>query len=46
MLESEILGIIAYDAINQFQEKVVQINVTDRNIQKVLEKVESAIMKI
>ena len=40
---SEILGVITYDAINQFQNKVVQINVTDRNIEEVLEKVESAI---
>ena len=35
---SEILGVITYDAINQFQDKVIQINVTDRNIQEVLEK--------
>lgn len=40
---SEILGVITYDAINQFQDKVVQINVTNRNIQEVLEKVESVI---
>ena len=40
---SEILGVITYDAINQFQDKVIQINVTDRNVQEVLEKVESAI---
>lgn len=40
---SEILGVITYDAINQFQDKVVQINVSDRNFQEVLDKVESAI---
>ena len=40
---SEILGVITYDAINQFQDKVVQINVTGKSIQEVLEKVESAI---
>ena len=40
---SEILGVITYDAINQFQDKVIQINVTDRNIQEVIEKAESAI---
>ena len=40
---SEILGVITYDAINQFQDKVIQINVTGRNIQEVLEKVESVI---
>ena len=40
---SEILGIITYDAINQFQDKVVQINVTGRNVEQVLEKIELAI---
>ncbi|KFM17393.1 adenylate kinase protein [Marine Group I thaumarchaeote SCGC AAA799-P11] len=40
---SEVLGIITYDAKNQFQDKVVQINVTERTIQEVLEKVESVI---
>ena len=40
---SEILGVITYDAISQFQDKVVQINVTDRNVQDVLERVESGI---
>ena len=40
---SEILGVITYDTKNQFQDKVIQINVTDRNIQDVLEKAESAI---
>ena len=36
---SEILGIIAHDAINKFQEKVFQINVTEKTIPKVVEKV-------
>ena len=36
---SEILGIIAHDAINRFQEKVFQINVTERTIPEVVEKV-------
>ena len=40
---SEILGVITYDTKNQFQDKVIQINVTDRNIQDVLEKAESVI---
>ncbi len=40
---SEILGILTYDAKNQFHEKVIQINVTQRNIQEVLEKIELAI---
>ncbi|KEQ56211.1 adenylate kinase protein [Marine Group I thaumarchaeote SCGC RSA3] len=40
---SEVLGVITYDAKNQFQDKVVQINVTERTIQEVLEKVESVI---
>ena len=40
---SEILGVITYDARNQFQDKVIQINVTDRNVNDVLEKAESAI---
>ena len=31
---SEILGVITYDAINQFQDKVIQINVTDRNVMR------------
>ena len=31
---SEILGIIAYDAINRFKEKVVQINITGKTIQE------------
>jgi adenylate kinase len=36
---SEILGIIAHDAINKFQEKVFQINVTEKTIPEVVEKV-------
>ncbi|WP_428325348.1 adenylate kinase family protein [Nitrosopumilus sp.] len=40
---SEILGVITYDAKNQFQDKVIQINVTERSVQEVLEKVESVI---
>lgn len=40
---SEILGIITYDAKNQFQDKVFQINVTGRSIQEVLEKAELVI---
>ena len=40
---SEVLGVITYDAINQFQDKVIQVNVTNRNVQEVLEKAESVI---
>lgn len=40
---SEILGVITYDAKNQFQDKVVQINVTENSIQEVLEKAESIV---
>ncbi|KAF6245729.1 shikimate kinase [Nitrosopumilus sp. b2] len=40
---SEILGIITYDAKNQFKDKVVQINVSQKEIQDVLNKVESAV---
>jgi len=36
---SEILGIIAHDAINRFQEKVFQINVTGKTIPEVVERV-------
>jgi adenylate kinase len=36
---SEILGIIAHDAINRFQENVFQINVTGKTIPQVVEKV-------
>lgn len=40
---SEILGIITYDAKNQFEEKVVQINVSEKGIQYILSKIESSI---
>ena len=43
--ESEILGIIAHDAINQFQEKVFQINVSGKTISKVIENVMNIITK-
>ena len=36
---SEILGIIAHDAINQFGAKVFQVDVTGKSISKVTEKV-------
>jgi len=36
---SEILGVIVHDAINRFEEKVFQINVTDKSISKVVENV-------
>jgi len=36
---SEILGIIAHDAINRFQEKIFQINVTEKTIPEVIERV-------
>lgn len=36
---SEILGIIAHDAISQFGSKVFQVNVTEKSISKVVEKV-------
>ena len=37
---SEILGVIAYDAKNQFEEKMMQINVSGKEKQDVLEKIE------
>jgi len=40
---SEILGITTYDAKNQFEEKVVQINVSGKNIKDVLNKAELVI---
>ena len=40
---SEILGIIAHDAINKFQERVFQINTSEKNIQETVEKVMSVI---
>ena len=36
---SEILGVIAHDAISRFEEKVVQINITGKTIQEGEEKV-------
>ena len=36
---SEVLGIIAHDAINKFQEKVFQINVTEKTIPEVVKQV-------
>ncbi|HSB83866.1 MAG TPA: AAA family ATPase [Nitrosarchaeum sp.] len=36
---SEILGIIAHDAVNQFGDKVFQVDVTGKSIMKVTEKV-------
>ena len=38
-LGSEILGIIAHDAINKFQEKVFQVNISGKNINNVIEKI-------
>lgn len=40
---SEILGVIAHDAINRFQEKTFQINVTGKTIPEVVERVMSII---
>ncbi len=37
-LGSEILGIIAHDAMSKFQEKTFQINISDKSIQEVVEK--------
>jgi len=36
---SEVLGIIAYDAINQFGDKAIQVDVTGKNISEITEKV-------
>jgi len=36
---SEILGIITHDAIDRFQEKIFQINVTEKTIPEVVEKI-------
>ena len=36
---SEILGVIAHDAINKFQEKVFQVNVTEKTISEVVKRV-------
>jgi adenylate kinase len=40
---SEILGIIAHDAIDQFRAKVFQVDVTEKSILEVTEKVLSII---
>ena len=40
---SEILGIITYDAENQFEEKTVQINVSGKEMQEIIEKIESIV---
>jgi len=44
-VRSEILGIITYDAINRFQEKIFQINVSEKSISEVVEKVMGVITK-
>ena len=41
---SEVLGIIAHDAINKFQEKAFQVNVSGKSIQETTERVRSTIM--
>ena len=41
---SEILGIIANDAITKFQEKTFQINVSGKTVAEMLEKIMSIIM--
>ena len=41
---SEILGIIANDAMDKFQEKTFQINVSGKTVAEVFEKIMSAIM--
>jgi len=38
-LGSEVLGVIAHDAISKFQEKTFQINTSGKSIQEVVEKV-------
>ena len=42
---SEILGVIAHDAISRFEDKVFQINVTDKSISKVVEHVMDIVRK-
>lgn len=42
---SEILGIIAHDAIDKFQEKVFEINVTEKSIPEVVKHVMQAILQ-
>ena len=41
--DSEILGVTAFDAINQFEDKVYEINVSDKKIPEVIEKIEDII---
>ena len=42
---SEVLGIIMHDTIEKFEEKAFQIDVSDKNIQEVMEKVLEIISK-
>jgi len=42
---SEVLGIIAHDTVEKFEEKAFQINVSEKNIQEVVEKVIGVISK-
>ena len=42
---SEVLGIIMHDTIKKFEEKAFQIDVSDKNIQEVMEKVLEIISK-
>jgi len=42
---SEVLGIIAHDTVEKFEEKAFQINVSEKNIQEVVEKVIRIISK-
>ena len=38
-IESEILGIIAHDAMNEFQEKVFQVNTSGKSVKETVEKI-------
>ena len=42
---SEVLGIIMHDTIEKFEEKAFQINISEKNIQQVVEKVLEVISK-
>ena len=42
---SEVLGIIMHDTIEKFEEKAFQINISQRNIQQIVEKVLEIISK-
>jgi adenylate kinase len=42
---SEVLGIIMHDTIEKFEEKAFQINISERNIQQIVEKVLEIISK-